>query len=121
MNLQNNINKSFHLFVILNTFLFIFSSLNSNLGQYGTGIINLFSQNPYTAPSDGFVIAFANPKTTNTEGIFVTGTLTPFQCKCVNGNACMSTTLVKKGSRIQIDATSGLEPTSVCLYVPLHN
>ena len=96
-------------------------ALNSNLGQYGTGIINLFSQNPYTAPSDGFVIAFANPKTTNTEGIIVSGTLTPLQCKCVNGNACTSTTLVKKGSRIQIDATSGLEPTSVCVYVPLHN
>ena len=96
-------------------------ALNSNLGQYGTGIINLFSQNPYTAPSDGFVIAYANPKTINTEGIIVSGTLVPLNCKCVNGNACTSTTLVKKGSRIQVDVTSGLEPVSVCVYVPLHN
>ena len=84
-------------------------------------MINLFSQNPYTAPSDGFVIVFANPKTTNTEGIIASGTLVPLQCKCINGNACTATTLVKKGSIIQIDVSSGLEPASVCVYVPLHN
>ena len=67
------------------------------------------------------LIAFANPKTTNTEGIIVSGTLVPLQCKCINGNACTATTLVKKGNIIKINVSSGLESTSVCVYVPLHN
>ena len=87
----------------------------------GDGIVSLFSAKTYTAPCDGFIYMYANPKTTSTEAIIVTGgSYSPIQCRAISGNPNTTVGLVKKGNKLTISYTTNLESSSVCYFVPLH-
>lgn len=100
-----------------------FDSVNSKLMSFGTGTINLFSVQNYVTPADGFVIIYANPKTSAVESILVDvtgGYNISIRCTAFDGISATTMGVVKKGSTLQLSATDGMESSSVCVYIPMH-
>ena len=82
----------------------------------------MFSANPYTVPCDGFVYIFANPKTTATEQVTITGSsFGTIQCSAVNGIASNTFAPCKKGNILKAGSSAGLESNSVAYFIPLHD
>lgn len=99
------------------------NALNSKLMSFGSGTISLFSVQNYVAPADGFVIIYANPKTSAAESILVDvtgGFNISIRCTTFDGISATTMGAVKKGSTLRLSATDGLESSSVCIYIPMH-
>ena len=97
-------------------------TVNSNLSSFGKNIASLFSVNPYTVPCDGFVCIFANPKTTATEHVIITGSsFGTIKCVAVNGNATNTFYPCRKGNILKTGSTDGLESNSLAVFIPLHD
>lgn len=100
-----------------------FDVVNSELMSFGSGTISLFSVQNYVTPADGFVLIYANPTTSAEESILVDvtgGFNTSIRCTAFNGISATTMGVVKKGSTLQLSGTNGLEPSSVCIYIPMH-
>ena len=91
--------------------------------SFGTGTISLFSIQSYVAPADGFVMIYANPKTSAAESILVDvtgGFNISIRCTTFDGIPATTMGAVKKGSTLRLSATNGLESSSACIYIPMH-
>ena len=73
----------------------------SKLLSFGSVSISLFSVQTYTAPADGYVLIYVNPKTAAAESIFVNvtdGYGVPICCTAKDGTPTTVTGIVKKGA-----------------------
>lgn len=84
--------------------------------------ISMFSAQIITAPSDGFIFIFANPKTKDACSIMVTGgSFGNIRVSISNGVSESTVGMVRKGDTLSISYTSGaFEGNSQCFYVPIH-
>ena len=97
------------------------TEIDNKFLKFGDGI-SMFSNQRITAPSDGFIFIFANPKTKDACSIMVTGgSFGNIRVSISNGVSESTVGLVRKGDTLSISYTSGaFEGNSQCFYVPMH-